>query len=241
MKPTLFISDLHLSEDAKHTTALFDHFCQTIAVHAAELYILGDLFDVWYGDDDATPFNDHIAAQLLQLSRLGVKLHIMHGNRDFLMTKRFCQRVGANLLKDPSFYQLDSQRVLLTHGDLLCTDDHQYLNVRRKVRHPITLALLKCLPLSARQAIGRHLREDSEHQKQQKTATIMDVNEQTVTEWFERHEVNSMIHGHTHRPNTHQHTTNQGTATRHVLGAWYETGSYIEAMNGHLTHHTFTD
>ncbi len=230
----LFISDLHLEEERPDITRAFLRFLEQQAAGCDALYILGDFFEVWIGDDAQAPFQRDIAAKLKALSASGTQVSLMHGNRDFMLGKRFCQLAGANLLKDPTVIPLNSQPVLLTHGDLLCSDDVGYQKLRRILRNPVTLWVLRHLPLAKRQQLARKLRNQSKNSTQMKAAEIMDVNKTTVSEYLERYDCNALIHGHTHRPAQHQHTADGHNAQRWVLGDWDKALWFIEANENGL-------
>lgn len=231
----LFISDLHLEEERPDITRAFLRFLDQQTAGCDALYILGDFFEVWIGDDAQAPFQRDIAAKLKALSASSCKLYLMHGNRDFMLGKTFCQQAGATLLKDPTVIPLNGQPVLLTHGDLLCSDDVGYQKLRRILRNPITLWILRHLPLAKRQQLARKLRNQSKNSTQMKAAEIMDVNNSTVSEYLKRYGCNTLIHGHTHRPAQHQHNVDGHTAERWVLGDWDKALWFIEANEQGLT------
>lgn len=224
---TLFISDLHLSENHPEITAAFQRFLNEQAQNAAALYILGDFFEAWVGDDDHSEFIDHIKKQLKTLSDRGVKLFIMRGNRDFLIGKKFCSEVGATFLTDPSIITMNNQRILLTHGDYLCTDDRAHQAFRRKADHPHLQKLFMLLPLFIRRYIADKMRAYSiERQKARKN--YIDVNQAAVEELMLKQDVLLMIHGHTHRPATHEFELNKQKAKRIVLSDWDENYYFYE-------------
>lgn len=224
---TLFISDLHLSSDAPDITRQFLHFLSTEARQAEHLYILGDLFEFWIGDDDPDPTYATVQSALRALTDSGVPCSVMHGNRDFLIGKTFCQRTGCRLIDDGTTITLYDQRVLLLHGDVLCTDDHSYQRLRRIVRNPIVQWLFNRLSLQRRERIASRIRSGSQMHTQQSASHIMDVNQQAVVSAFQRSRTSIMIHGHTHRPAIHAHAVANGVATRIVLGDWYTQGSVL--------------
>jgi len=228
MSHTLFISDLHLSEDQPHITQLFLNFTRNIASRADALYILGDLFEYWAGDDDRdTPFHQQIITAMREVSRLGTPLFIMHGNRDFLMDEQLARACNANILPDPAFIDLYGTPTLLTHGDALCTDDKEYQAFRKQVREPAWRSNFLAQPLAQRKAQIEQLRKMSEVQKQVKTQEIMDVNLTAVKEQFRSHHYPRMIHGHTHRLKHHLHEVDGKTCERWVLGDWHQTGNTL--------------
>ena len=225
---TLFISDLHLNGERPEITAQFVTLLRGAARRAEHLYILGDLFEFWIGDDDPDPTYKQIQNELRELTRAGVTCSVMHGNRDFLLGRQFCARTGCQLLRDGTTVEVYGQRVLLTHGDVLCTDDRAYQRLRRIVRNPVIQWLFKHLPLNRRERIANRIRAGSRMHTQTSAPTIMDVNASAVARAFDETHVPIMIHGHTHRPAIHRYPTGQGTNTRIVLGDWYTQGSMLE-------------
>lgn len=220
----LLISDLHLEEQRPDISRAFLHFLQTRARAAEALYILGDFFEVWIGDDGMTPFQHEIAAALRQLSDSGTRIFLMHGNRDFLIGRAFCRAAGCTLLKDPSLVRLNSESVLLMHGDSLCTLDVGYMKLRRLLRNPLSLFILRNLPLATRHKLARKLRSESRTHTQMKASEIVDVTPEEVPRIMARYGVRTLIHGHTHRPAVHQLQVNGQPATRIVLGDWDKQG-----------------
>jgi len=217
----LLISDLHLQEERPDLTRAFLHFLQTRAVTAEALYILGDLFEVWVGDDGMTASQRAIANALQETADAGTRIHLMHGNRDFLIGKRFCRMAGCTLLPDPSVVQLGGERVLLMHGDTLCTRDVQYLRKRSRIRSPLGLFILHhVMPLSKRQALARKLRSESLERTAMKAADIIDVSPEAIPSVMQKHGVRTLIHGHTHRPAIHELQVAGEPARRIVLGDW---------------------
>lgn len=217
----LLISDLHLQEERPDLTRAFLCFLQSRARHAEALYILGDFFEAWIGDDGMTPYQASIADALREVSDGGTSIYLMHGNRDFLIGDRFCRRAGCELLPDPSRVVLNGTAVLLMHGDSLCTRDEGYQRLRRWLRNPVVLWLLTHLPLSTRRKLARKLRSESKVKTKMKASDIIDVTEAEVPPLLERYDTRTLIHGHTHRPAVHGTTQPDGTpATRIVLGDW---------------------
>lgn len=216
----LLISDLHLEQERPDISRAFLHFLESRAPQAQALYILGDFFEVWMGDDAITPFQRSIAHALHQLSERGTRIYLMHGNRDFLLGKDFCREAGCTLLPDPSVIELNGERALLMHGDSLCTQDAGYMKLRRWLRNPISLFILRNLPLSTRQKLARKLRNESRTQTQLKACDITDVTPDEVQRTMSHHQVRTLIHGHTHRPATHSLQINGQGAQRIVLGDW---------------------
>ncbi|TKS54553.1 UDP-2,3-diacylglucosamine diphosphatase [Luteimonas yindakuii] len=228
---TLFVSDLHLDPARPDITRLFAAFLDDEARGANALYILGDLFESWVGDDDPTEAGGIVADRLQALSAAGVPVFFMHGNRDFLLGDDYAGRAGMQLLPDPSVVELYGRRVLLTHGDLLCTDDVEYQAIRVQTRNPAWQAQMLAQPLAARLAFAAQARAASQaRQGEMKSAgtmeTITDVAPATVDAFFAEHDVDTMIHGHTHRPAIHELA---GGHRRIVLGDWYEQGSVLRA------------
>ena len=217
---TLLISDLHLQEERPDITRAFLHFLATRARQADALYILGDFFEAWVGDDGMSAYQQSIARALRELTDSGTRLYLMHGNRDFLIGKQFCRETGAELLNDPSLVTLEGQRVLLMHGDSLCTQDLAYMKLRRWLRNPLTLFILRHLPLSTRFKLARKLRSESKAQTRMKAAEIIDVTPELIPQVLAQHGVTTLIHGHTHRPATHDLRVNGQPARRIVLGDW---------------------
>ena len=221
MPHTLFISDLHLSEDTPNTTQFFHEFVKLIGPDTEALYILGDLFEYWAGDDDLkSAFHVEITAALKKLTQQGTLIYIMHGNRDFLMDKQLAKACNATLLADPTLIDLYGVPTLLTHGDTLCTDDTAYLAFRQQVRNASWQKQFLAQPLAHRKAQIEQLRARSESEKQYKAMSIMDVNLQAVNNMLHEYNYPRMIHGHTHRPAHHLHHIEGHTCDRWVLGDW---------------------
>jgi UDP-2,3-diacylglucosamine hydrolase len=227
---TLFISDLHLDGTRPDISAQFLAFLEREARSAAALYILGDLFEAWIGDDDPDPDKRRVVAGLRAVRDAGVPTFLIHGNRDFLIGTRFCRETGMELLEDGTVIDLYGRRVLLMHGDLLCIDDHAYQRLRRIVRNPLVQFVLRRLSLRQRQRLAERMREGSkEHIASMDIAApqIMDVNQDEVRRTFARYRVDCIIHGHTHRPAVHELEIDGHEAVRIVLGDWYEQGSVL--------------
>ena len=220
----LLISDLHLEEQRPDITRAFLHFLQTRARQAEALYILGDFFEVWVGDDGMSPFQHDIALALRELSDAGTRIFLMHGNRDFLIGRAFCREAGCTLLKDPSIVHFNGEPVLLMHGDSLCTLDVGYMKLRRLLRNPLSLFILRNLPLSTRRKLARKLRSESRAQTRMKAREIIDVTPDEVPRIMAEHGVRTLIHGHTHRPAEHALEVNGQSARRIVLGDWDSQG-----------------
>jgi UDP-2,3-diacylglucosamine hydrolase len=220
----LLISDLHLEEQRPDITRAFLQFLQHRATACEALYILGDFFEVWIGDDAISPYQQSIAAALRALSDSGTRIYLMHGNRDFLLGKVFCQQAGCHLLNDPCVVELNGEQVLLMHGDSLCTTDLAYMRLRKVLRNPLTLWLLRRLPLAKRQQLARKLRKESQLQTRQKAAAITDVTPAEIPRIMAKYGVRTLIHGHTHRPATHSLEINGQAVQRIVLGDWDQQG-----------------
>lgn len=224
---TLFISDLHLDPDRPVITALFLDFLQHRAAGAEALYILGDLFEAWIGDDDDARLGRQVAAALKDLTSRGVPVYLIHGNRDFLLGERFAAAGGVNLLPEATVIDLYGTPTLIMHGDTLCTDDLTYQGFRAQVRSPQWQAQLLARPLAERRQIARQLREGSQQATRQKASEITDVNPDEVIRIMRKYEVSRLIHGHTHRPAIHELLIDGKPAQRIVLGDWYEQGSVL--------------
>ncbi len=220
----LLISDLHLQEERPDITRAFLHFLQTRARGAEALYILGDFFEAWIGDDGMSPFQHSIARALRELSDAGTRIFLMHGNRDFLIGRAFCREAGCTLLKEPSIVQFNGEPVLLMHGDSLCTLDVGYMKLRRLLRNPLSLFILRNLPLTTRHKLARKLRSESRAQTSMKAREIIDVTPDEVPRIMAEHDVRTLIHGHTHRPAVHELQVNGQPARRIVLGDWDKQG-----------------
>ena len=219
----LFISDLHLSPERPEVTRAFLTFLQQHADSTEALFVLGDLFEAWIGDDDTCATGIEVQEAFKQLTDKGVGLFIQHGNRDFFIGKRFCKATGANLLADEHLVEYMDETVLVMHGDTLCTDDVDYIRFRKKIRHPVSKALLQLLPLTYRQKLANAMRAKSKAANANKPSAIMDVNANAVEAVMTKHCVSTLIHGHTHRPDRHQHKNGE----RIVLGDWHDKGWYI--------------
>ncbi|MDH4568353.1 UDP-2,3-diacylglucosamine diphosphatase [Pseudomonas sp. BN414] len=220
----LLISDLHLEEERPDITRAFLHFLQTRAPQAEALYILGDFFEAWIGDDAMTPFQRSIAQALRKLADSGTRIFLMHGNRDFMIGGTFCREAGCTLLKDPSLVQMNGEAVLLMHGDSLCTQDEAYMRLRRWLRNPVSLFILRNLPLATRHKLARKLRKESRMQTRQKAVEITDVTPKEIPRMLRQFGARTLIHGHTHRPGTHELELDGQPARRIVLGDWDRQG-----------------
>ncbi|QHM96022.1 UDP-2,3-diacylglucosamine diphosphatase [Kosakonia sacchari] len=224
---TLFIADLHLQTEEPAITAGFLRFLAGTAREADALYILGDLFEAWIGDDDPNPLHQQIAQAIKAVVDSGVPCYFIHGNRDFLLGQRFAQACGMQLLPQEQVLNLYGRSVLIMHGDTLCTDDAGYQAFRAKVHQPWLQKLFLTLPLFIRRRIAAKMRAGSKAANSSKSLSIMDVNQHAVVEAMEKHQVQWLIHGHTHRPAVHELTANNAPAYRAVLGAWHSEGSMV--------------
>ncbi len=226
----LFISDLHLDGSHPEITDQFLEFLSREASQAQSLYILGDLFEAWIGDDDPDAAKARAMQGIADLTRSGVKTYLLHGNRDFLIGDKFCARTGVKLLRDGTVIELFGRRVLLMHGDSLCIDDPSYQRLRRIVRNPLVQFVMRNLSLARRQKLAARMRAGSKahiESMDRMAPQIMDVNAGEVIRTFEHFGVDCMIHGHTHRPAIHKIDHAGRQFTRIVLGDWYEQGSVL--------------
>ena len=231
---TLFISDLHLTEERPEIIALFRTFLREEATQADALYILGDLFEAWMGDDAVLPSMQPVLDELSTLTKNGVPIFVMVGNRDFLLGEQFEKMTGCKLLPDPTVINLYGTDTLLMHGDTLCTDDVEYQAFRKQVRNPAWQSAVLAKTIDERIAMAREARAESKARTQEKSEDIMDVNAEAVNEAFREHSVIRLIHGHTHRPAIHQLTVGEKTVTRIVLGDWYDKSSVLRVNENNL-------
>ena len=222
-----FISDLHLQEERPEVTEAFLSFLDTTAKQAERLYILGDLFEVWIGDDLKSELSHLIKDKLMFLKDVSTLVFAMHGNRDFLIGEKFCEDTGVTLLEDPCKLKLFGKDTLLMHGDLLCTKDVEYQKFRNTSRNPQWKKEFLDKPIEEREKITEELRSKSKKATSQKKDEIMDVSPEAVKEIMTTHDVKLLIHGHTHRPNVHSLQINQAPAQRIVLGDWDRSAWYI--------------
>jgi UDP-2,3-diacylglucosamine hydrolase len=225
---TLFISDLHLEAERPEIGEQFLAFLAGPAREADALYILGDLFEAWVGDDDPSPYYAGMKAAIRELAEAGVPVYFMHGNRDFMIGERFAGETGVTLLPDPCPVDIHGQKVLLSHGDYLCTDDLEYQKVRAMTRNPEWQAMMMGKSLEERLAFARQAREQSAARSESLTEEIADVNEDAVEAAIREHDVDILLHGHTHRPAVHPFHVDERPVHRIVLGDWYEQGSMVE-------------
>lgn len=219
-----FISDLHLDPSQPEIRDAFVHFLQNQLADAASLYILGDFFEVWLGDDDDDAFNLEIIANLKKLT---IPVYIMHGNRDFLLGDKFCQATNCVLLADPTVVELFGTQFLLMHGDSLCTRDQTYMTTRKAFRDPLFQKDFLSKPLAERKVFAQSIRDQSKEHMQGSVEEIMDVTPEEVIAEMEQHGVNQLIHGHTHRPAHHSVKLSHGQGSRYVMGDWTELGWYL--------------
>lgn len=214
----LFISDLHLQASLPNTTQAFFHFLSEKAIHTQQLFLLGDIFEYWAGDDDmVTPYHQEIVSAIRAISDRGIAVFWIAGNRDFLVSTQFAEAAKLTILDDPYILHYQDKRFILSHGDALCTDDKAYMAFRQQVRNPAWQQQFLSMPLAQRKAMIENVRQTSQNSNMQKTAEIMDVNMDAVNALFDSTQVNTLIHGHTHRPALHQ-LDNQ--RLRYVLPDW---------------------
>lgn len=224
---TLFISDLHLEAARPEIADQFLQFLKTEAEAADALYILGDLFESWVGDDDPNAHYATVKTALRALTDLGIPVYFMHGNRDFMIAADFARETGVTLLPDPYVLEIHGTQVLLTHGDAMCTDDNEYQAMRTVTRNPEWQAMMMQKSLAERQAFAAQARAASMARGQTIDDDISDVTAAAVEAGFREHGVSMMLHGHTHRPAVHQLAVDGEDATRIVLGDWYAQGSVV--------------
>ena len=224
---TLFISDLHLEAERPEIGDQFIRFLQTDATEAEALYILGDLFEAWVGDDDPNVHYGIIKLAIRKLTDSGIPVYFMHGNRDFMIGRRFANETGVEILKDPYPVKMYGQKALLSHGDAMCTDDVQYQRVRLMTRDPDWQQSMLAKPLKERLRIAEEARRQSLEQKLNLSMDIMDVNQGAVMRAINEYGVDVLLHGHTHRPDVHTVDLGNRKAKRVVLGDWYSQGSVV--------------
>ncbi len=224
---TLFVSDVHLSTQRPEIVACFERFLQTTAREAESLYILGDLFDEWLGDDDHKPPHPRIMKALATLAASGVPVHVLRGNHDFLLGNAFESQSGCRLLDEPAVVDLYGARVLLLHGDILCTRDTEYQAFRKTSRDPKAQREFLSLPMDVRVGKVAALRGRSREAVRLMPEEIMDVSPEAVIDAMGEHRVTFLVHGHTHRPAVHSLDVAGRAAVRIVLGDWYEQDSVL--------------
>lgn len=223
-----FISDVHLTATREDINKRFVFFLEHQLGDAEQLYILGDLFDIWLGDDISPEYYSLQLNALRYIVEKGVSISIMHGNRDFLLGKEFINQLGCTLIKDPTVIDLYGTATLLTHGDTLCTDDVSYQAFRREIRKPEAQSAFLSLSPQERIATAQKYRTESISQTAQKSSEIMDVNQDSVAQFMAEHRVTTLIHGHTHRPNKHEFILEKKPAVRWVLSDWDNNGQALK-------------
>ena len=231
---TLFISDLHLEEKKPELTNFFFSFIDQVAASSQRLFILGDFFEAWVGDDEQSELQVSVADKLSSLASAGVEIFLMHGNRDFLMGKAYASQCGATLIDDPYPLEIGGKKGLVMHGDTLCTDDLQYMKFRQIARNPEWQTQVLGRPLQDRKLMAHQMRQMSEAKSQGKSQQIMDVAEQTVRQVITDNNIDILLHGHTHRPAKHSIVLENKTAKRVVLGDWHESTWYARSDNNSL-------
>lgn len=236
MLDTLFISDLHLDEEQPAIADGLLAFLQREAPGAHTLYVLGDLFETWIGDDHVTPFNQRIITAFRAFSDAGRALFFLHGNRDFALGGDFAAQAGGILLDEDTVIELNGRRTVIAHGDALCTDDHEYQKFRAMVRNPAWIANVLAMPLPARQALAAKLRGESKMRNANKADNIMDVNDAAVRALLNARQAGALVHGHTHRPAVHAVDLGDRRATRYVLGDWSDTRGWCLRANAEGIH-----
>lgn len=243
MSRALFVSDLHLDPEHPEGIALLRRFGRELAAGADDLYLLGDLFEMWIGDDADDEAARAMVEVLGHLSTAGTRCHLMHGNRDFLMGERLARACGARLLPDPVSISLDGRRCVLSHGDALCTDDTEYMALRAVLRSPAFAEEMLARSLAERAALGADARRRSREDNAQKPEQIMDVAQHAVDELLDAHDADLLIHGHTHRPAVHRWQHGDAERTRIVLGDWGRdpagTMRYAEARGADVRLHAW--
>lgn len=224
---TLFVSDLHLEASKPEIGSQFLAFLEGEAAEAEALYILGDLFESWVGDDDPNPHYAIVKSALRILVESGVPVFFMHGNRDFMVGKQFAAETGVTILDDPETIELHGDRILLSHGDALCIDDKQYQQVRLMTRNPDWQKMMLAKPLQERLLFAENARKQSQEYNDSVGEDIMDVNQDAVVGTFRNRDIDILLHGHTHRPAVHEVDLKGRTGCRIVLGDWFEHGSVV--------------
>lgn len=225
---TILISDLHLDPSRPHTLRAFLDLLESLSGRCDALYILGDFFEVWIGDDDDCTFNQQVVTALRHFTASGTPTWIMHGNRDFLLGAQFCKNSGCQLIEDPCLVDFYGRKVLLMHGDSLCIDDLEYMAFRAESRSQVWQDSMLALPIEQRRQLARQMRAESEQANSNKSSSIMDVNQGEVIRQMQQFDTSLLVHGHTHRPMTHSLETNRGPGQRIVLGDWDSQGWLLE-------------
>ncbi|TEW56228.1 UDP-2,3-diacylglucosamine diphosphatase [Psychromonas sp. RZ22] len=227
---TLFIADLHLSENHRHISDAFFSFLEKEAVNAETLYILGDMFEVWIGDDEHTPLMDEVAQKLTQFSQKNnTPIFYIHGNRDFMIGKRYAKQASMTLLPEHTEIDLYGCKTLIMHGDTLCLFDKNYQRMRKVIHNPMLQFIFNCLPLRLRKRIGWKIRTASQSKKVYKNTNMMGVTQDEVLRLMSKHNVQHLIHGHTHQAFIHDLEVNNKAGKRYDVGDWYNNLSYVEA------------
>lgn len=241
MQETLFVSDIHLDAKRSAVVDLFNQFLLKRAANSDALYILGDLFEYWIGDD--APYQEYQAtfAAIKSITSKHIPVYFLHGNRDFLVAQRFAKQTGVQLLNEEHVVTIYNQKVLLMHGDTLCTDDHAYQKFRKKTHNKFLQWLVLRLPVNTRQHLAEKLRNTSAQAITEKSAEIMDVNQNAVEDALNRNQTTYLIHGHTHRPNVHEFSLNQQACKRIVLGDWYQQGSVLSITPNAMDLQSFSE
>ena len=234
----IFISDLHLSEEQPEIYRAFCRFLHDLDDDVQQLYILGDLFEAWVGDDKKNKLALKLIAELRLLAQRRVRVFFQAGNRDFLIGRKFASAADIELLEDYHLYEYKGQRILLMHGDLLCTDDRSYLKFRGFVQNPLTKAIFGLLPIALKRKIASDLRAKSAQGKDNKSAEIMDVNQGAVLATMRKYQVNHLIHGHTHRPAVHAFEEDGTGYKRYVLGDWHQELWWIQRDSAGISLHS---
>ena len=224
---TIFLSDLHLQASSLVIGKILLGLLNTLDETTDAVYILGDLFETWIGDDDDNVFHQTIIQAFKNVTKKGIPIYLLHGNRDFLIGKKFLSESGCQLLSDETKILLYHTPVLIMHGDTLCTQDHAYIKARKKLRNQLVQKIFLFLPLSIRQKIAAALREKSKQHTAQTSSHIMDVTQAEVERVMKKNGVYYLIHGHTHRPDIHHFSIDHSPALRIVLDAWHERGHIL--------------
>jgi UDP-2,3-diacylglucosamine hydrolase len=231
---TLFISDLHLSDERPDKINLFKRLLRGPALDAEALYILGDLFEAWAGDDDITPPHPEVIAELSEFTLAGGRLYLMRGNRDYLMGEQFAHKTGGQLIADPTLIDLYGTKTLIMHGDTLCTSDIKYQVFRRIINNRFSIGQFLLLPYSLRQKIWHGIRNITRKTTVRKPHYIIDVSQSAVEKVMIKYDVLTLIHGHTHHEAVHEFELNGYTAQRYVLSDWYKKDGVLIADNSGL-------
>ena len=231
---TYFISDLHLEPSRPQIDKALFEFLDNVKQDAEAIYLLGDFFNAWIGDDEDDPYFVSVLARLAEFTQSGIPTYFMHGNRDFLVGEKFAETTGITLLSDPTVVDLYGNNVLLMHGDSLCTDDKEYMAFRAQVRNPAWQQQALSFPLAQRRMMAAQLRDQSQSMNSNKAEDIMDVNQNEVEKVMQQHNVSVLIHGHTHRPDVHDLAVADKHAQRIVLGDWEAKGWYIKAQKDQI-------